>query len=624
MYGQPQQQPIYAAPQARPQSTGYSPNLSGRHSPNPQPIYGAPRPIDGRYSPNPMQMQGGMLAGGGMSPNLSGRMSPNLTAGGGGGFEVERVSRPPSAMGMGGVAGMAHGGIGGPGYNAEEVYAQNVGRLIAAKTRPFSVSGRIPLDPAHLVLFFRAKVRLIDSLHANSGLREAHRQAHLIPLTSPSTPTTTAHPHSTSSSQHASTTSSPSLLRPTFLSGGLGDAAAVHEAYYFPPNMPLTPSLELANHPLLDAVRAALLPKLPPGTYLTATRDRLDVLLAGGRLPAQPVAAVQAQVAAQGRRGDGRVATLSITLPVRFSGGALTIRDPLDGRTERLENTQSSTQSAPGDLEWTAFLGECEYEVDVVTRGCRMSISYAVFAKPFGPAPGPNAGLASPAPFVSGQQLPGGIDNQSLSTTPLFAPNQPFLDLLPPVLQLSRGRKIAFLLSHDYDVDASSVLAETLVPQLKGGDALLYTALRSAFKLSPALHYTAGGYLWPLDRPVEMFDEDPAQAAAQQSMYAPPPPGAEVLRRKVEASGAVLLAEAGVSLVGPGIRVPSAYAAAASGYGGPSQSMPGAYGAPAYGAPGGMQGGGEEAPVGKTRVHFVANGLLEKLVVNVCVVVYVM
>nr|GAT51333.1 predicted protein [Mycena chlorophos] len=602
MYGQPQQQPIYAAPQARPQSTGYSPNLSGRHSPNPQPIYGAPRPIDGRYSPNPMQMQGGMLAGGGMSPNLSGRMSPNLTAGGGGGFEVERVSRPPSAMGMGGVAGMAHGGIGGPGYNAEEVYAQNVGRLIAAKTRPFSVSGRIPLDPAHLVLFFRAKTGTSHSLDFPIDTDYNSPPALDVLI---------------AACKHHQLPIAPSPYVPL---GGLGDAAAVHEAYYFPPNMPLTPSLELANHPLLDAVRAALLPKLPPGTYLTATRDRLDVLLAGGRLPAQPVAAVQAQVAAQGRRGDGRVATLSITLPVRFSGGALTIRDPLDGRTERLENTQSSTQSAPGDLEWTAFLGECEYEVDVVTRGCRMSISYAVFAKPFGPAPGPSAGLASPAPFVSGQQLPGGIDNQS--TTPLFAPNQPFLDLLPPVLQLSRGRKIAFLLSHDYDVDASSVLAETLVPQLKGGDALLYTALRSAFKLSPALHYTAGGYLWPLDRPVEMFDEDPA--AAQQSMYAPPPPGAEVLRRKVEASGAVLLAEAGVSLVGPGIRVPSAYAAAAAGYVGPSQSMPGAYRAPAYGAPGGMQGAGEEAPVGKTRVHFVANGLLEKLVVNVCVVVYVM
>ena len=116
---------------------------------------------DGRYSPNPMQSA--MLGAGG-SPNL-GRMSPNLSAGGGGGgFEVERVSRPPSAMGMAGMGmgmGGVHGGIGGPGYDPELVYRENVSKLIGAKTRPFSVSGRIPLDPAHLVLFFRAKVRTL-------------------------------------------------------------------------------------------------------------------------------------------------------------------------------------------------------------------------------------------------------------------------------------------------------------------------------------------------------------------------------------------------------------------------------------------------------------------------------
>jgi hypothetical protein len=40
----------------------------------------------------------------------------------------------------------------------EEVLRESVSRLLAAKTRPYAVAGRIPFDPANLVLFFRSKV----------------------------------------------------------------------------------------------------------------------------------------------------------------------------------------------------------------------------------------------------------------------------------------------------------------------------------------------------------------------------------------------------------------------------------------------------------------------------------
>jgi hypothetical protein len=196
----------------------------------------------------------------------------------------------------------------------------------------------------------------------------------------------------------------------------------LYESFYYPPNLPLTPSLEIANHPILAAIRNMLFPTLPVGHYLTARREKLDVLLTGSRMPPQ----------LRALRNDGRIATLSITLPVRFRGGSLLIRDT-EGNQERLD-----TAAPTSDLEWTAFLGECEYEVETVTKGCRMSISYAIFAKSYGAT--------------------------TLTPDPLFTPNQPFLDLLPPVLQMSRGRRIAFLLSHDYDVDPSVVLAESLVP----------------------------------------------------------------------------------------------------------------------------------------------------------------
>lgn len=46
-------------------------------------------------------------------------------------------------------------------YDSEHALRNSVARLLGAKSRPFTVSGRIPLDPAALVLFFRSKVSQI-------------------------------------------------------------------------------------------------------------------------------------------------------------------------------------------------------------------------------------------------------------------------------------------------------------------------------------------------------------------------------------------------------------------------------------------------------------------------------
>jgi hypothetical protein len=46
---------------------------------------------------------------------------------------------------------------------------------------------------------------------------------------------------------------------------------------------------------------------------------------------------------------------------------------------------------------------------------------------------------------------------------PLITPNEYFLDLLSPVLSLSRGRKVVFYLTQDYGVNPSEGLAESLV-----------------------------------------------------------------------------------------------------------------------------------------------------------------
>jgi len=348
------------------------------------------------------------------------------------------------------------------------------------------------------------------------------------------------------------------------------------ESLFYPTNLPLTVSLELANYPILDAIHAGFFPSLEPDKYLIATRDKLEVLVNGGRMGVQP----------RMLRSDGRVATIVVTLPVRFRGGALVIQSE-DGRVEKYHGRGGK----PGDIEWVAFLNECEYEMETVTKGCRMTVSYGVHIKPHGSAS-------------------------------LMEPSDNFLDLISPILNLSRGRKIAFYLNNDYGINPSEVLADSLVPkvcmssvmpkfvpfdhamcQLKGGDALLYHSLK-LYKLSPELQYTAGGYIWPVDRMVDLLgDVEHSRPAfpGSTSFFVAHRPSDQVpmrgafsvyadaddeematLRARVEASGAVPLLEAEVTILS------------------------------------------EPAPVaGRERVYFVSQAELEKLVVNVLIVVFV-
>jgi len=275
-------------------------------------------------------------------------------------------------------------------------------------------------------------------------------------------------------------------------------------------------------------------------------------------------------------RNDGRVATIVVTLPVQYHGGALIVRDA-EGTEERFFGG-----GQPGEVEWTAFLAECEYEVETIQQGCRMSISFAVHLKTYGP-----------------------------SVDPLITPSERFLDLLSPVLSLSRGRKVAFYLTQDYGINPAETIAESLVPHLKGSDSLLYHALK-VFKLAPELHWAAGGYIWPLDRTVECGNdavpETPAMMgfgtpytspskrsltmqARPMSYYGNPAEDEEldmmktdsdVIRSRVEESGAIPIAEAEIFVL-------SDWA----------------------------------GPMTKERVHFASGGDLEKLVVNILIVTYV-
>ena len=131
---------------------------------------------------------------------------------------------------------------------------------------------------------------------------------------------------------------------------------------------------------------------------------------------------------------------------------------------------------------------------------------------------------------------------------------------------------------------------------------MLYHAIK-LYKLNPELHWYAsghGGYIWPMDRVVDVnLDGNDGGAlpfnaiGSPRSRAQPPMRGTfsygeeeenESLRLRVEESGAVPLAEADILLLSD------------------------------------WQG---TTPVCKERVPFISNGELEKLVVNVLLVVYV-
>ncbi|KAI0033302.1 hypothetical protein K488DRAFT_48043 [Vararia minispora EC-137] len=431
-------------------------------------------------------------------------------------FEVERNAATGSPQRPG-----LRRGISAYASEAQAVLEASVAQLAAAKARPFTVSGRIPVDPASLNLFFRTKSGITHSLDFPIDVDYDTPPALDVLLAA--------------SQPYPIPDDAPEL------------ASAEADALFFPPHLPLTTTLEIANHPILDAIRATLFPALPTGHYLTALRDRLEIVPAGARLVPQPPPA------------DGRVATLLVTLPVRHRGGALHVR-AADGALEVF----AGRGGRAGQLDWAAFFSDCDAEVERVTKGCRVSIAYAVQLRTFGPAGG----------------------------EPLIAPSDAFLDALAPVLNIMRGRIIAFHLSGEYGVSPAEVIADSLVPYLKGGDSLLYHAFK-LYRLSPELRWTAGGYVWPVDSVIDMnmgsFEGSP-YAGARRTPFAGyadlPVDGAfeGTLQRRVEASGGIPLAQADVVVL-----------------------------TDKFGS----------GAVSKERVPFVSGGQLDKLIVNILICAYV-
>lgn len=299
----------------------------------------------------------------------------------------------------------------------------------------------------------------------------------------------------------------------------------------YPPNLPLTSTIETSTHSILHSIRTTLLPGIPAGDTLTCVRDRLEVMTVGSRVDPQQ------------RIGDGRIATLIVVLPSRFRGGALVVRDLVHGRVDKIQGKKG--KSSNDGIEWHAFLADdCEYEVEDVDKGCRLTLSYGVYVKP------------APVTVTVGR--------------PLVTPSDSFLDSLSPVLNLFRGQTVAMFLEEDYGISPAELTASALTPivcprflltllltvsQLKGGDNMLFQALR-IFNITPELRWTAGGYIWNADRVVDLTTTSPVVPSSHSAgtpyqflNHEQDLRENSELRERVERSGAIPLQDSGVGVL---------------------------------------------------------------------------
>ncbi|KAF9001111.1 hypothetical protein BDQ17DRAFT_1244798 [Cyathus striatus] len=345
-------------------------------------------------------------------------------------FKVEKVARRPP-MPQRSMTATSVGTV-----RDDKVYQHHVSNLLAVKDRQFAVSGRIPVDASQLILFFRSKSGITHSLDFPVDTSSMMPPALDVLIGA-------CIPHQTADDDYPD-----------------------QESLFYPPNLPLTVSFDIANQPILDTVRQVLFPNLPPQHHLTAVREKLEVITHGGRMDVQPVSL----------RNDGRSATIILTLPVRFKGGALVVHDP-SGTQEKYYGRGGKS----GDMEWTAFLADCEYEFCTVAKGCRVSISYAVYLKTIG-------------------------SSSNIEISKPITPGDNFFDLMAPVLNLSRGRNVAFYLTHTYGLNPCEVRAESVVPLLRAGDCLLYHAIKM-YKLSPQFCWAAHDYMWPAGHVVELREQ---------------------------------------------------------------------------------------------------------------------
>ncbi|KAG9552016.1 hypothetical protein KCU71_g8999, partial [Aureobasidium melanogenum] len=152
-------------------------------------------------------------------------------------------------------------------------------------------------------------------------------------------------------------------------------------------------------------------------------------------------------------RSDTQVCSLVVCLPSEFEGGVLSVSH--QASTIRFDWSASSSTSQTPSIQWAAFYSDCSHEVQEVTAGHRITLTYNLYA-------------SRGSGFLAGK-------NHSMDAARLPT-YQPLVDLLRSRTFMVEGGSMTIGLAHAYPY-THALLHQQLPGALKGADIMLYEVL---------------------------------------------------------------------------------------------------------------------------------------------------
>ncbi|RAL14764.1 2OG-Fe(II) oxygenase [Aspergillus homomorphus CBS 101889] len=150
-------------------------------------------------------------------------------------------------------------------------------------------------------------------------------------------------------------------------------------------------------------------------------------------------------------RSKSQIGSLVVCLPSEFSGGKLTVRH---GGQQTAFDWSGSSRSA---IQWAAFYSDCEHEIEKVTEGHRLTLTYNLYITE---TPGADPDTASPV--LQPQAFPLYKAMQEILSNPRF---------------MVQGGVLGMFCSHAY-AHASDDADARLPRALKGADLVVYSVLK--------------------------------------------------------------------------------------------------------------------------------------------------
>ncbi|RAK82179.1 2OG-Fe(II) oxygenase [Aspergillus fijiensis CBS 313.89] len=151
-------------------------------------------------------------------------------------------------------------------------------------------------------------------------------------------------------------------------------------------------------------------------------------------------------------RSESQIGSLVVCLPSQFSGGRLTVRH---GGQQSAFNWSESSQSA---IQWAAFYSDCEHEIETITEGHRLTLTYNLYI-----TQAPTAKIDASSLVLQPQSFPLYNAVHEIFSNPRF---------------MEQGGVLGMFCSHAYAHTSND--AHVRLPRaLKGADLVVYSVLKT-------------------------------------------------------------------------------------------------------------------------------------------------